>query len=197
MFARWLEPEECICDAMFLPDVAAALVFPLAALVTSHDRHAWMLRRRRVFLGRRVVLFDHEVDRHAVQFLEHQRAIDHEILGQGIGDLAELELIRGRVQFDAAMRLNEQPMFDDLRTVFAIFFDNLIKDAGAGSVHCRTEQSLRFVAVVFDLDDAGIGAGSARRRRAKSRGARSSNCRRSPDAPIPATQARSRGRPPR
>src|ERR1700726_1018404 len=64
------------------------------------------------------------------------------------------------------MRLNEQPMFDDLRTVFAVFFDNLIKGAVTGSVHCRTEKSLRFVAVVFDLDDAGISAGSARRRRA-------------------------------
>src|SRR3984893_7773842 len=123
------------------------------------------LRRRRVFLGRRVVLFDHEVDRHVEQYaplLEHQRAIDHGILGQGLGDLAELELIRGRGQFDAAMRLNEQPMFDDLRTELAVFFDNLVKDAGTGSVHGRTEESLRFVAVVFDLDDAGIGAESAR-----------------------------------
>jgi hypothetical protein len=33
--------------------------------------------RGRLFLGRRVVRFDHEVDRHAVQFLEHKRAIDH------------------------------------------------------------------------------------------------------------------------
>ena len=119
-----------------------------------------VLRRRRFFLGRRVVLFDHELDRHAAQFLEYKRAVDHRILAQGLGDLAELELIHGRGQFDAAMRLNEQPMLDDLRTEFAIFFDNLMKDAGTGSVSGRTEDSLRFVAVVFDLDDAGIGAGA-------------------------------------
>ena len=55
-------------------------------------------------------------------------------------------------------------MLGDLRTEMAIFFDNLIKDAGTASVHGRAEESLRFVAIVFDLDDAGIGAGSARRR---------------------------------
>jgi hypothetical protein len=31
----------------------------------------------RIFLGRGVIRFDHEMDRHAVQFLEHERAIDH------------------------------------------------------------------------------------------------------------------------
>src|SRR5947208_278995 len=106
-----------------------------------------VLSRRRLFLGRSVVLFDHEVDRHAVQFLEHKRAIDRCVLYQGLCDFAELELIRGWGQFDAAMRLNEQPMFDDLRAEFAVFLDNLIKDAGAGSVHGRTEESLRLVTV--------------------------------------------------
>src|ERR1700730_2772319 len=128
-----------------------------------------VLHRRRVFLRRRVVLFDHEVDRHAVQLLEHKRAIDRRVLDQGLADLAELELILGRGQFDAAMRLNEQPMLDDLRTEFAIFFDNLIENAGTDSVNSRPKERLRFVAVVFDLNDAGIGAGSARRRLANPR----------------------------
>ncbi len=34
-----------------------------------------------LFLGGRIVLFDHEVDRHTVQLLEHKRSVDHRIFG--------------------------------------------------------------------------------------------------------------------
>ena len=33
----------------------------------------------RVFLWRRVILFDHELDRHAVKLLENESPIDHRI----------------------------------------------------------------------------------------------------------------------
>jgi hypothetical protein len=63
---------------------------------------------RRVFLRRRVIGLDHEMDRYAMQFLEYERSIDHRVFRQGLGDLAELELIRGWRQFNASMRLDDE-----------------------------------------------------------------------------------------
>ena len=52
------------------------------AIITSH----WggllvlaVLGQSRVFLWRRVILFDHELDRYAVKLLENESPIDHRV----------------------------------------------------------------------------------------------------------------------
>ena len=81
-------------------------ICPMAKHMSKTVRHrlegrtaaakSWYMPRRKVFnqmatshpvmvvvlfLGRRIVLFDHEVNWHAVQLLEHKRSVDHRILG--------------------------------------------------------------------------------------------------------------------
>lgn len=123
----------------------------------------------RVFLGPRVTRLDQEVDGHTMHFLEHKRAIDRRVLTQGAGDLGEFKLIGGRAKLDAAMRLDEQTVGDDLRTGMAVFFDDLIQNAGTRSVHRRSNQGLWLIPVVFYFEDPAVGAGCPRRSNANPR----------------------------
>jgi hypothetical protein len=57
--------------------------FPLMpSSITSHGAFLLALAalgQSRVFLWRRVILFDHELDRHAVKLLENESPIDHRV----------------------------------------------------------------------------------------------------------------------
>lgn len=98
------------------------------------------------------------MDRHGFEFFKLKRSANRRVLDQRFGDFAKPDLIGRWAQLDAPMGWNDQPMFDRFGAEFPVFFDNLIDNALARALHAGSEEGLQLVAVVFNFDDAGIGA---------------------------------------
>ena len=98
------------------------------------------------------------MDGHGFQLFKNERSFDHRILGQGFGDFAKPDLIGVRAKVDASVGRNNEPMLSGLGSEFPVFLDNLIDCTFARALNARAKKSLSIVAVVFDFDNAGIGA---------------------------------------
>jgi hypothetical protein len=90
-----------------------------------------VLGQSRVFLWCRVILFDHAFYRYAVQLLEHEGPVDHRVRHYCLCNLTKFELVCGRRQFDAAMRLDDEAFFEWPRGEMAVVLSQLIQYAGS------------------------------------------------------------------